>query len=171
MKVGLISLALMLMVTTGLQAEGRAWFSFNEGILKAKKENKHIVIDFYTDWCGWCKKMDKDTFSAPTVEKYLFDNFVPIRINAENATEKLQFKGKTYTPVQLTRAFQVTGYPSIAFLTPGLEVVAVIPGYIEKDMFMNLLRYMISESYKSKMTLEEFLKKEAGQKKSSPLNK
>ncbi|MFA4838455.1 MAG: thioredoxin family protein [Candidatus Neomarinimicrobiota bacterium] len=165
MKVGLISLALTLMMGTGLLAEGNAWYSFNEGILKAKKENKHIVIDFYTDWCGWCKKMDKETFSAPAVEKYLFENFVPIRINAENATEKLQFQGKTYTPVQLTRAFQVTGYPSIALLTPGSEVVAVIPGYIEKDMFMNLLRYMKSESYKSKMTLEEFLKKETERKK------
>ncbi|PIS27182.1 MAG: hypothetical protein COT43_11835 [Candidatus Marinimicrobia bacterium CG08_land_8_20_14_0_20_45_22] len=165
MKVRLISLVLMFVMGTGLLAEGKPWYSFNEGIQKAKKEKKHVVIDFYTDWCKWCHVMEKETFSVPTVEKYLFENFVPIRINAENATEKLQFQGRIYSPMQLTQAFQVTGFPSIAFVTSNSEVIAVIPGYIKKDMFMNLLRYMKSESYKSRMTLEEFLKREASSKK------
>ncbi|MFH1214158.1 MAG: thioredoxin fold domain-containing protein [Candidatus Neomarinimicrobiota bacterium] len=155
-KLGLIILSLV--IVTGLFAEGKAWYGFNEGLALASKEKKHVVIDFYTDWCGWCKVMDKKTFSDPVVNQYLFGNFIPIRINAENDTEKLTFKGKTYTPRELTRAFQVTGYPSIAFVSPEMEVLGVIPGYIEKDRFQNLLKFVSQECYKTQITFDEFVK-------------
>ena len=158
MKNKWMSVIWILLLASSLFSAGKEWYSFNEGIALAKKENKHIVLDFYTDWCGWCKVMDQKTFSVPTVNKYLFDNFVPIRINAENDKEKLVFQGKTYTPRQLTRAFQVTGFPSIAFITPEMEVIEVIPGYIEKDLFLNLLKFVHQECYKTGISFDEFVK-------------
>lgn len=163
MKIKLETLILSVLILTGLSeiviaGEGKAWYGFNEGIALAQKEKKHVVIDFYTDWCGWCKVMDQKTFSEPVVNQYLFSNFVPIRINAENDKEKLTFQGKTYTPRELTRAFQVTGYPSIAFVSPDMEVLGVIPGYIEKDRFLNLLKFVSQECYKTEITFDEFVK-------------
>lgn len=152
----------LLIIATMLFAESRTWYTFNEGIAKAEKENKHIIIDFYTDWCGWCKQMDKKTFSDPEVSKFLFDNFIPIRINAENMTEKLKFQNRTLTPREIASAFRISGFPSVAFLTSKSEIIVVIPGFIEKEMFMNLLKYMNSECYRSKMSMEEFLKKDFG---------
>jgi thioredoxin-related protein len=146
------------LIEMGWPGEGKAWYGFNEGMTFAAKEKKHVVIDFYTDWCGWCKVMDQKTFSEPTVNKYLFDNFVPIRINAESDKEKLTFQGKTYTPRELTCAFQVTGFPSIAFLSPEMEVLGVIPGYIEKDRFMNLLKFVHQECYKTDVSFDDFVK-------------
>ncbi len=154
----LSNLILAGLIEMGWPGEGKAWYGFNEGMTLAAKEKKHVVIDFYTDWCGWCKVMDQKTFSEPTVNKYLFDNFVPIRINAESDKEKLTFQGKTYTPRELTRAFQVTGFPSIAFLSPEMEVLGVIPGYIEKDRFMNLLKFVHQECYKTDVSFDDFVK-------------
>lgn len=162
------SLIVLLLTTTLSFAEGRSWYSFNEGIAKARQENKPIVIDFYTDWCGWCKVMDQKTFSVPEVEAYLFANFIPIRINAENQTEKVKFQNKTFTPRQLTSAFQITGFPSVAFVTAKEEVITVVPGYIEKAQFLKMLEYIHQECYKSGVSFDEFLKTGCKPKPNSP---
>jgi len=59
------------------------WLSYNEGLALAEKENKYILIDFYTDSCGYCKKMDKETYSKEEVKKFLNENFVVVKVNAE----------------------------------------------------------------------------------------
>jgi len=158
MKKMSVVVAINLLALTVLTYAGRPWFGFQEGLSKAQKEHKHVVIDFYTDWCHWCKVMDQKTFSDPEVEKFLFEHFVPIRINAEDASEKMTFQGKPFTARELTRAFQVTGYPSIAFLTETSEILGVVPGYIEKDKFLNLLKYVQSECYKTNVSFDDFLK-------------
>ncbi len=154
-----------------LAGSGKAWYGFDEGIALAKKENKHVIIDFYADWCSWCKVMDQKTFSDAIVEKYLFENFIPIRINSDNTQEKLTFRGKTFTPRELTSAFQVTGLPSIAFISSQMEVLGVIPGYIEKDRFLNLLKYVHQECYKTGISLDEFIKSGCGDQKGSSIKK
>jgi thiol:disulfide interchange protein len=45
------------------------WYGWNEGYAKALKEGKIVLVDAYTDWCGWCKKMDRDTYTNPTIIK------------------------------------------------------------------------------------------------------
>lgn len=157
MKRSIIVISLLLLATLGF-AESRAWYTFNEGIQKAKTEKKPIVIDFYTDWCSWCKVMDKNTFSAPEVEQYLFANFVPIRLNAENQTEKIKFQNKVFTPQQLTSAFQISGFPSVAFVTSTEEIITIVPGYIEKAKFLKILEYVHQECYKTNVSFDEFLK-------------
>jgi len=152
----LFSLILIFQITA---ESGQSWHTFQDGMKLADGGNKQLVIDFYADWCHWCKVMDKETFSDPDVQKYLFQNFIPIRLNAENNTEIITFKEQQLTPRQLTSAFQVTGFPSLAFLTPDLEVITVIPGYIKKDMFLNILEYIEHECYKSQTSFDEFLEK------------
>jgi len=152
----LFSLIFILQIAT--QA-GQSWYTFQDGMKLADSGYKHLVIDFYADWCHWCKVMDKETFSDPEVEKFLFENFIPIKLNAESSSETITFRGQQLTPRQLTSAFQVTGFPSIAFLTPDMEVITIIPGYIKKDMFMNILEYVEHECYKSQVSFDEFLEK------------
>ncbi|MCX5752786.1 MAG: thioredoxin family protein [Candidatus Krumholzibacteria bacterium] len=135
------------------------WLPFNEGMALAAKENKHVVIDFYTSWCHWCKVMDRETFSNPEVKKYLAENFVTIRIDAESMKEKVSYKGEEMTPVALARTFGVKGFPSLAYLDRDGELVTVIPGFVPAKTFLPLLRYMQNECYKQQMTFEEFMKK------------
>jgi len=166
LKILAIMMTVVLIMTQFVSAADKAWYSYNEGMKLAEKGEKHIIIDFYADWCTWCKVMDKETFSDPQVQKYLFENFIPIKLNAENSTETVEFQGQKLTPRELTAAFRITGFPSVAFLTPKAEVITVVPGYIKKDMFMNLLQYMQKECYKSQTLFEEFLEKDCDNRSS-----
>jgi len=135
------------------------WFSFDKGMAKAMKENKNVLIDFYTDWCHWCKEMDKKTFSNTAVQKKLAARFVPIRINAESNTERANYKGQTYTNVELTRAFGVRGFPALAFLDKQGEPITVVPGFVPAETFVHILDYIDKECYKQQMSFEDFMKK------------
>ncbi|MEA3499998.1 MAG: DUF255 domain-containing protein, partial [Candidatus Marinimicrobia bacterium] len=112
---------------TVYKSNPKEWYGFQEGLKIAEQEDKHIVIDFYADWCKWCKVMEEKTFSVPKVEKYLFENFVPIRVNTE-LNDQITFQGKTFSKRQLSGAFGVKGLPSLAFLTSKQEMVTLIPG-------------------------------------------
>lgn len=136
------------------------WLSFGEGIELAQKQGKPVVIDFYTSWCRWCKVMDEKTFSDAEVQAYLAEHFVSIRLNAENRTDRYSFDGKEYSPVELTRAFGVRGFPSLAYLDREGELITIVPGFVPKDTFLPFLRYISKECYKQQMTFDDFLKKQ-----------
>jgi|WetSurMetagenome_2_1015567.scaffolds.fasta_scaffold18789_3 thioredoxin-related protein len=141
------------------KGEAAMWLPFNEGMALAAKENKHVVIDFYTSWCHWCKVMDRETFSDPEVKKYLVENFVTIRINAESMSEKVSYKGEEMTPVALARAFGVKGFPSLAYLGRDGELLWVVPGFMPAKTFLPLLQYVQKECYMQQMTFDEFMKR------------
>ncbi len=133
--------------------------TFHQGLEKAAKENKNMIVDFYTDWCHWCKVMDEKTFKNAEIAKKLNDRFVTVRINAEDPNQKVTFKGRTFNHIELTRAFQVTGFPSLAFISPQHEVITVLPGYIPAEQFSYILDYIDQKCWEKKMTLEEFMKR------------
>jgi len=135
------------------------WMSFDEGLAKGVKEKKNIIVDFYTSWCHWCKVMDEKTFSEKRVAAKLKERFATVRLNAESNTEYANFQGQKLSNMELTRAFRVTGFPSLAFISPEKEIITVIPGYIPAEQFYYLLDFIDKECYKQKMTLEEFIKK------------
>ena len=140
---------------TGKKAE---WVNFNDGLARSAKEKKHMIVDFYTDWCHWCKVMDEKTFSDAKVNQKLLDRFVTVRIAAEDASQTATFKGRTFTNVELTRAFGVTGFPSLAFLNSDGEVITVVPGYVPPETFIYILDYMDKECYRKQVPFEEFMK-------------
>jgi thioredoxin-related protein len=135
------------------------WVSFDNGLATAAKEKKHMVVDFYTDWCHWCKVMDEKTFSDDKVNQKLLDRFVPVRVAAENANESATFRGKTYTNVELTQAFGISGFPSLAFLDEAGEIITVVPGYVPPETFIFILEYIDQQCYKKQMPFDEFMKK------------
>lgn len=77
-------------------ADGKSpvWLSLSEGLKAAKATGKYVVVDVYTDWCHYCHKLDKEVFSVPPVAPYLAQNFVCIRINAEDHAEGQAFATK-----------------------------------------------------------------------------
>jgi len=93
----------------------------------AAKSGKLIMIDFYTDWCGWCKRLDRDTFPNKAVIK-LSQDFVPLKLNAE----------KTGRP--LARRYGVRGYPTILFLDHKGKLVGRIGGYLRPGPFADALK-------------------------------
>ena len=82
------------------------WNSFDVGLEQAKASHKKVLVDVYTEWCGWCAKMDTEVYTDPGIKDYLSKNFVVIKMNAEG-TGKIHYKGQEYSPGQLAAAFGV----------------------------------------------------------------
>ena len=139
--------------------EALAWLDFDDGLALAEREEKPVLVDFYTSWCVWCKRMDERTFSDPDVKAYLAEHFVTVRMNAEARGVTHRFEGRSYTPVELTRRFGVRGFPSLAYLSKKGEIVTVVPGFQTPGQLMPMLEYVAKECYEQRMTFEEFLKR------------
>ena len=127
---------------------GDKWYSFNEGLAKAKKENKFMLVDFYTDWCGWCKKMDADTYSNEEVLDYLDEHFVMVKLNPEKDGD-VTFMGQSYPAGQFAQSAGVTGYPATGFFDDKGEFIGLQPGYIPAENFMQLLQYVVAKEYEN----------------------
>jgi len=71
------------------------WMTFEQVQKKMKKQPKKIFVDVYTEWCGPCKMMDRNTFSKPEIAQYVNDNFYAVKFNAQHETP-IKFNGTTY---------------------------------------------------------------------------
>jgi thioredoxin-related protein len=142
----------------GKKTEKIDWKTFDQGMALARKENKLLVIDFYTDWCHWCKVMDKDTYGNKEVINFVKEKAVMSKVNAETS-EKFKFRGATYSGRELSMIFGVTGFPTTAFLNSKGELLTSISGFIPADQFTMILKYLAGNWYQ-KMEFEDFVKKE-----------
>ncbi len=145
--------------THELKAQQVNWLSWQEATELARAEGnaKKIFIDVYTDWCGWCKRMDKDTFQNPQVAAYMNENFYMVKMDGEGK-EPIEFKGKTYTYVPSGRrgyhqfaAALLQGrlsYPTVVFLDEQFNMLSPVPGYQKPGPFLNIARYFGEDIYK-----------------------
>jgi len=107
-----------------------------EGAKKmATKQNKLIFIDAYTDWCGWCKKMDQETFSDSLVGKFMNAKFIPLQINMEQGFGK-----------KLAMKFHIKSYPSYLVLNSDGILVYTSLGYSLPDKFLETLKEALDPS-------------------------
>lgn len=130
------------------------WVGFDEGIAIAKKENKPILIDVYTDWCTWCKEMDKKVFSDKTVIEYISKYFVAVKFNAES-NQIVTLKDRRLTQRELSYAMGITSYPTTLFLKPDGAPITRLPGYVPPETYRDVVEYIKVAGY-DKMTFEEW---------------
>jgi len=133
------------------------WMTFEEAVAKAEKEPKNIFIDFYTHWCGWCKVMDKQTFTDPNVIRLMNKYFYAVKFNAESK-DPVTFKGKEYGFVAQGRngyhelaASIMQGqmsYPTFVFLTPDIQIITPISGFVKPEDFEPIVNFLGQDLYK-----------------------
>ncbi|MDO6429891.1 DUF255 domain-containing protein [Flavitalea sp. BT771] len=139
------------------------WMSIEEAAGKLKQEQRPVLIDLYTTWCGWCKQMDKKTYSNKQVAQYLKEKFYPVKVDAETHAA-IQWNGRTYQFNANYRANEFALYlahgqlefPTTIIIPPGGEPQA-IPGYMEPKELELLVKYFGEGKY-SKMSFDEFQK-------------
>lgn len=125
------------------------WLSYEEAVKMSEKEPKKIFIDVYTDWCGWCKRMDRTTLKDDKVGTYVNQNFYAVKLNAESQ-KKVSYKGKEMTEQELAvQIFGATGYPTTVYLSQDQTMLQAIPGYLEADMLNKVLHYFGEDYYKT----------------------
>ncbi len=144
-----LSFSLALTLTNTVQGqESIQWMKFEEAIAANAKNPKMILVDVYTDWCGWCKKMDKDTFTDPRVVAHFQKNFYAVKLNAEDTNRKFPFMGKTFTEAEMAASMRVNSYPNFVVIEPGLQNIAQLPGYREPEAFLAGLAELIEKAFK-----------------------
>lgn len=134
------------------------WISFEEAVKRSKTEKRKIFIDVYTDWCGWCKVMDKNTFNDPYVAKLLNEEFYAVKFNAEQR-EDIVFDGHTFKFIQsgnhgyhelaASLLNNQLSYPTVVFLTEDFKMIQPLPGYRKADEFHMIAQYIGEDHYKS----------------------
>lgn len=125
------------------------WYQWNEGYPLAVKEKKIVLVDAYTDWCGWCKKMDRDTYSNPDIIKKLNKHFVVIKFNPEQREKTYEIDGQTYSArdffAQLSRG-ENTGFPTTYFIDPKKKSLFIDAGYHDATTFSQILDKVITDA-------------------------
>ncbi len=148
-------LLLMTYLSTEVFASGGVkWVTFDEGLSQAKKEKKFLLVDFFTDWCKWCKVMDEKTYSDPGVQKTISENFIMARVNPEKPGT-VHFMGQEYQNSQFAQAAGVTGYPSTGIFTSDGKFVTLVTGYLDIPKFNSLVAY-IKEGHYKKLAFQDY---------------
>jgi thioredoxin-related protein len=134
--------------------EAIRWMTISDAEKLSKEHPKKILIDVYTDWCGWCKRLDATTYKDPAVVKFMNENFYAVKLNAESK-DKISYQGQEYQFDASKRINTVAalflnaqgGYPTTTFLDEKLQVISIIPGYLATDMMQNVLHYFSENHY------------------------
>jgi len=159
----LLGLAIMLFTSVNAQEEVK-WYSIEEAVKMASENPRVLLIDVYTDWCGWCKRMDAETFSDPAVAEMMNKYFYPVKMNAEGK-EDVKIGDRTFKFVDNGRrgyheiAAVVTNgrlsYPTISYVNAQGRVLEAAPGYKTAKQFKVYLAYYSEDAYMTE-TFDEF---------------
>ena len=146
MKINIILYIAFILFTTTISSQQIEWLTLAEAMEAQKKIPKKIFMDVYTDWCGYCKIMDKYTFTDPEVIAYLADNYYLIKFNAEQK-EPIQFDGRTfewkaggrkgYNTLASDMLEGQMSYPSMVYYNEDKIKIIAVPGYKKPTQLLN----------------------------------
>ncbi len=161
--------SVLFLVTSFIQAQEINWVTIEEALDLQQKQPKKIIMDVYTNWCGPCKLLDKNTFKNQDVANYINDNYYAVKFNGEgNAT--IKFKENTFTNPQYDPAkankrnsahqfasyMRVNAYPTLVFFDEKGEFITPIMGYQSPQQLELYLKLFKSDEYKKMTDQDEF---------------
>lgn len=150
MKKIIILFAFVFAPTFAFSQEKIEWMKFEDAVAANESNPKMFIVDVYTDWCGWCKKMDKETFTDPKVIEYINENFHAVKLNAEDSQRTFEFGGQEFSEAQMAAAMRVRSYPNFVVIEPSMKNIAQLPGYRTPDQFMEGLNELIEKAFRIK---------------------
>ena len=158
-----------------LDAQNINWVAVDSVFELNTKQPRKIFIDVYTDWCYWCKVMERKTFTNKEVIEYLNTHFYSVHFNAESKDtftilgEKYfpNFENSKYNSLSIYLLHGQIAFPSFNFTDKKNETIAVVPGYWKSKSFLKLLIFIAEDYFKTynwsdfdkKFTLKELTEK------------
>ena len=165
-SISLLALLLVILPSAKKPPAGKTsvtWLSIDEAATRLEQEKRPVLIDLYTSWCGWCKQMDKKTYSNKDVAEYLNGKFYTVRIDAESrGTIHWQGRSFNYNPQYRVNEFALylahgqLEFPTTIIIAPGGTPQA-IPGYMEPKDFEPLVKYFGEGQYRTR-GFDEYIK-------------
>ena len=120
---------------SAVDARAIAWRTDIDGaIAEARKSGKPVMMDFYADWCGWCKRLDRDTYGDRAVNE-LAGRFICVKVDAERHQA-------------LAGRYGVRGYPTVIFLNYEGSVDEKVVGYRPPDQFLRAMQLVLGKTKK-----------------------
>ncbi len=152
----IFAVALFVQTANANQNDRIKWYSFEEAVELSMQNPRKIMIDIYTDWCGFCKRMEAETFNNPQVARYINDNFYAVKLNSETR-DTIYFQGHRFvnegegrrSPHQLSIALLngQMSYPSVVYINEDLELLTAVPGFMRPADIEPILRYFAEDHY------------------------
>jgi thioredoxin-related protein len=152
-----ITLLLYVLLSANVFPQGQKvkWYSIEQAEKLLKDNPRPLFIDTYTDWCGWCKRLDQDTFSNPVVAEVLNTKFYPVKFDAEGK-DSVFFQGKAYiNDGKAGKTHQLAiallkgqlSYPTVVFLNEKGQLLTPVPGYRAAKDMEALLSFFAEKAY------------------------
>jgi len=171
-KIAFTSLSILMLVSFTFAQKNKnksvvfKWYSFEEAVELNKKDPKKIFVDVFTDWCGWCKKMDASTFADSIIKSYMAQYYYPVKLNAERK-DTVVFNGNTYVnpnPTSTRSSHQLAisllqgrmTYPSFVILNEKFEILNTIMGYKTAKDLEPILHFFGENAYE-KSTYQNYI--------------
>ena len=142
------------------------WYSFEDAYQMSKKKPKKIFVDVYTDWCGWCKRMDADTFTNPVIIDYMNKTFYCVKLDAERKDTVIidnhSFVNQNPTRRGASHELAISllqgkmSYPSYVFLAEQRTKLGILPGYQLAKEFEIWLHYFGDGAYENQIPFDDF---------------
>lgn len=155
--ISILVLSFVFQMSFAQNEDGIKWYTFQEALALNEKAPKLIFVDVYTDWCGWCKKMDASTFSDASIAKYMNENYYCVKLDAEGK-EPVTYMGTEYVnpnPEGKRSTHQIAAlllqnkmsYPSYVFLNGESKVLTVAKGYMDVAKFNPIIHWFGEGAY------------------------
>lgn len=145
LKIIAITFVVLLFTDNVLAGEEVKWRTWDEGYKESKEKNIPMLVNVYTDWCGWCRRMDADTYKNSEIAKYINENFIPVKFNPE-LNKTYQLEEHTLSGRELLASLtnnKRLGYPTTLFLFTVERRLFVESGYQAPDRFDKTLAKII----------------------------
>lgn len=120
---------------TGIKwTTGLSWDQIKQ---KAKAENKYIFLDCFATWCGPCKMMDKNVYTADSVGHFFNEKFIAVKVQMDKTQKDDESVKKWYADADsINKQYHIEGYPTFLFFNPNGQVTEKKMGYIQVGLFL-----------------------------------
>jgi thioredoxin-related protein len=144
--------------TAHAEAPGIEWLTWDQAVVKMDKQPRKMMVDVYTEWCGWCKRMDATTMEDPAIVKLIGEKFYAVKLDGEHRKD-IVFRGRTYKfiaegsrghhelPAELLSGRM--SYPTLVFLDEEYGIIQPLPGYQDVATLEPILAYFGGGHYKT----------------------